>query len=88
MKYYSQLYKVENKDRYKTANPYYWLVKTPYRSYLFTDSDIEKAADRANNNLEDLPKDKFYKPKGFITPFIFGFFFSTLLTGFFWLIFS
>ena len=38
----SRFLKVENKDRYKTANENYYLIKAETGDFLFTESDLEK----------------------------------------------
>lgn len=45
--------KVVNNDRYRTANPYYYLVKDDEINYLFTEKDLESAKKRALKNVED-----------------------------------
>lgn len=66
---YSHFYKVENKDRYKTAAHSYFLAKDEKNSYLFTESDLSTAVTRAKSNPEDIPdedfeKERFWKPFG------------------------
>lgn len=58
---YSNIYKTVNKDRYRSANPFYYHIRTksPQKDYLFTEKELKKAADRAYSNLEDLPKARF-----------------------------
>lgn len=51
----SRFLKVENKDRYKTANENYYLIKAETGDFLFTESDLEKAISRASRNREDIP---------------------------------
>lgn len=46
--------KIENKSRYRTANPYYYKVVDGDDSYLFTLKDIESARKRAKKNPEDV----------------------------------
>lgn len=53
------LKKVENKDRYQTANKHYWYLYSNNKNYLFTDKDLEEAEDRAVSNSEDLPPYSF-----------------------------
>lgn len=53
---YSYIYKVKNKNRYKTANHFYYLLLTNKFSYLFTKNDLMRAAIRADKNIEDIPK--------------------------------
>lgn len=50
----SYLYPVINKNKYKTASDMYFACKTNDKYYLFTESDLKKAYDRANSNPEDL----------------------------------
>ena len=53
------VYKVENKNRHKTANPHYYLVVTENEGcLLFTKADIEKAKSRTKTNPEDVPRHK------------------------------
>jgi hypothetical protein len=53
------VYKVENTNRYRTANPYYYLVVTENDgSLLFSEADIEIAKNRAKANPEDIPNYK------------------------------
>jgi len=47
--------KVENKGRYKTAQPYYWHVHDDGTDYLFTESQLKEAEVRAGKNPEDIP---------------------------------
>ena len=47
--------KVENKGRYKTAQGYYWHIKSGDKDYLFTESALEEAENRAKKNPEDIP---------------------------------
>ena len=47
--------KVENKNRYRTAHPYYYYVQGDNKHYLFTESQVVTAQDRAKNNPEDVP---------------------------------
>ena len=47
--------KVENKGRYKTAQGYYWHIKSGDKDYLFTESALEEAEKRAQKNPEDIP---------------------------------
>lgn len=49
---------VKNKSRYKTAQDYYWYIRSRNKDYLFTDSALEEAEERANKNPEDIPKTK------------------------------
>tara|TARA_B100002019_G_C21104743_1_gene515345 strand:+ start:488 stop:760 length:273 start_codon:yes stop_codon:yes gene_type:complete len=47
---------VENKGRYKTAQPFYWHIKDQNDvDYLFTDSALKEAEKRAEKNPEDIP---------------------------------
>lgn len=52
----SRFLKVENKNRYKTANENYYLIKAETGDFLFTESDLEKALSRASKNEEDIPR--------------------------------
>lgn len=58
---YSHIYKTVNKDKYRSANPFYYHIQTesPRKDYLFTEKDLEKASDRAYSNVEDLPLSTF-----------------------------
>lgn len=50
------VYKVENTNRYRTANPHYYLVVTENDgSLLFSKTDLEVAKKRAKANPEDIP---------------------------------
>jgi len=78
MRKISYFYKVENKDRYKTANKYYFHAKSASGiNYLFTTAQLKEAIARAQKNTEDLPKEE-YKPQdetksvGFVTGFMIG----------------
>jgi hypothetical protein len=66
---YSHIYKIENQNRYKTANPYYYLFKTETDAYLFTESDILTAKERAEKNKDDIPNDFEKEKKGFFSRF-------------------
>jgi hypothetical protein len=77
--FFSYFYKVENKDRYKTANPHYWLAKTKTDTYLFSDADLLRAEERAESNPEDIPAEKMTTPSslrsltiGFVTGLVAG----------------
>lgn len=87
--YYSYFYKVENKKAYRTANDSYWLAKTYDNVYLFTEDNLEKAANRAISNSEDIPNIPFrYKTKKPYISFVFGFFSCLLFCAFAWLLFK
>jgi hypothetical protein len=47
---------VENKGRYKTAQPFYWYARDKDIDYLFTESALDEAAKRADKNPEDIPR--------------------------------
>lgn len=57
------LVQVANKGKYKTANPFYFAARLrafngdpdSAETYLFTESELGKALDRAWKNPEDLP---------------------------------
>lgn len=70
---YSHIYEVENSNRYKTANPYYYLFNTKDQAYLFTKSDLETAKDRAIKNSDDVPHSLFKEERVFWKPFFLGF---------------
>lgn len=48
--------KVENKGRYKTAQGYYWHIRDGDMDYLFTESALKEAQNRAVKNPEDIPE--------------------------------
>ena len=49
--------KVENKGRYKTAQPFYWYTRDQDGiDYLFTESALLEAEKRAEKNPEDIPE--------------------------------
>lgn len=50
----SHIYKVQNKKKYRTAESYYYLIKTKDETFLFTESAMETAKQRAEKNTEDL----------------------------------
>jgi len=51
------VYKVENKNAYRSANPNYYLIVTDNEGeMLFTKSSIKDAKQRAKSNPEDVPK--------------------------------
>lgn len=57
------LFVVENKGRYRTANPYYYAVRLRPEgepdlssTYLFTENELKSAGDRAVRNPEDVPE--------------------------------
>ena len=53
------VYKVENTNRYRTANPHYYLVVTENDGpLLFSKTDLEVAKKRAKANPEDIPNYK------------------------------
>lgn len=59
------LFRVENKGKYKTANRFYFAARLrdegdpdSAANFLFTESDLDKAQDRAWKNAEDLPWDE------------------------------
>lgn len=80
--------KVENKGRYKTAQPFYWHTKDQDNiDYLFTETALLEAEKRAEKNPEDIPPD-LAEPKKkdeFLYGMILGFFFGGLFVGAFWL---
>ena len=48
--------KVENKGRYKTAQPFYWYTRDQDGiDYLFTETALLEAEKRASKNPEDIP---------------------------------
>lgn len=78
---YSNIYKTVNKDRYRSANPFYYHIRTksPLKDYLFTEKEINRAADRAYSNLEDLPVAKFSEGSKCFLGFMMGCVTSLLL---------
>lgn len=83
----SYFYKVENKQRYRTANDYYWLAKTKDGAYLFTNMDLMKASGRVESNLEDIPEEYFVDEKDrSYYYFSIGFLFGAVLLGTIWMI--
>lgn len=46
--------KVINKKRYKTANPFYYYIRSDDTDYLFAQSQLDAAAERAQKNQEDI----------------------------------
>lgn len=77
---YSHIYEVENTNRYKTANPYYYLFNTKEQAYLFTKSDLETAKDRADKNSDDIPL-LFNEDRVFWKPFLLGFLVCLVLSS-------
>ena len=63
--------KVENKGRYKTAQGYYWYIKSENKDYLFTESALEEAEKRAQKNPEDIPV--VHEEASFTTGLVSGF---------------
>jgi hypothetical protein len=64
MKLLSHFYYVKNKDPHSASNKEYYLVATKNKSkkiiyYLFTDSDLMVANERAEKNLEDFQPSSF-----------------------------
>ena len=56
---------VENKDRYRSANKYYYAVllkdrETPCTAFLFTSQELRRAEARANKNREDVPSHSWF----------------------------
>lgn len=45
--------KTDNKDKYNAANEFYYKVDLKNKKFLFTESDLNTAEDRAHKNLED-----------------------------------
>lgn len=76
--------KVQNKNPYVTSREYYWYVKDNDVHYLFTESQLKTAIDRAISNPEDIPvldppkecEDTF--SPGFYIGFLSGAFISVL----------
>jgi hypothetical protein len=51
------LIKVENKDGYKTSNPFYYYTEDANgKQYLFSEFQLAVAGERADKNKEDFPK--------------------------------
>ena len=69
---------VKNKDRYKTAQNFYWHIRDKDVDYLFTHSALTEAEKRALKNPEDIPEPRDPKNKhpyfnGLLTGIICGF---------------
>lgn len=47
--------KVENEDQYVGSNEYYWHIRDNDVDYLFTEHQLQVAANRAQDNPEDIP---------------------------------
>lgn len=64
--------KVKNKDKHVNAVDYYYYVKDINgKDYLFTDSALTEAANRAEKNQEDIPvKIHKTKPRDMLSQFI------------------
>jgi hypothetical protein len=72
------LRKIENRDRYRTADKHYYHLRDGETDYLFSDSQLETAEERALNNPEDLAG--WTEPKGtFWLGMIYGTVLGTLL---------
>ena len=77
---------VENKDRYRTAQYFYWYIRDKDIDYLFTQAALEEAERRALNNLEDIPESREPEPEkgrscffnGLLTGLIGGFVFTAV----------
>lgn len=52
----AKILKVENKEKYKTANDLYFAIKSETGDFLFTEKELERAKERAEKNIEDIPK--------------------------------
>ena len=78
---YSTIYRIKNKDKYRSANPFYYHIKTEENDtdYLFTETDIKDARVRALNNEEDLTDDKFVAVKLNDNSFFYGLFLGFLI---------
>ncbi len=59
--------KVENKGRYKTAQPFYWHIRDGQVDYLFTYSALQEAEKRAAKNPEDIPEEIAVPYNGYLT---------------------
>lgn len=57
------LVKVENKNRHKAANKYYFYLRDDNKDYLFSGSQLQSALDRAKSNPEDIPEHTPHEPK-------------------------
>ena len=70
---YSTIYRTINKDKYRSANPFYYHIKIENNTdYLFTEEDVKDAANRALSNKEDLPNEKFIAVKENDNSFFYG----------------
>jgi hypothetical protein len=48
--------KVKNSNRYRSAAKHYWFIRDgEHTPYLFSDSQMESARQRATDNPEDVP---------------------------------
>ena len=47
------LKRIKNKSKHFAAKDYYWLIYFKNKPYLFIDSELEKAQERAEKNKED-----------------------------------
>lgn len=55
-----RFYRVENKNKHHNAEDfYYFCTDVNGNNYLFTESALLEARERAKKNLEDIPKDLF-----------------------------
>lgn len=69
------LIKVENKDGYKTSNPFYYYAEDASgKQYLFSEFQLAVAGERAYKNKEDFPKlnDSLKKRLYFCSGFVLG----------------
>tara|TARA_R100001163_G_scaffold1295_1_gene1904 strand:+ start:11678 stop:11971 length:294 start_codon:yes stop_codon:yes gene_type:complete len=85
---YSTIYRITNKDKYRSANPFYYHIRTEENDsdYLFTESDMKDARLRALNNKEDLPNKQFVAVKEYDNSFLYGLVLGFLTTAFiYWL---
>jgi hypothetical protein len=51
----ARILKVENKEKYKTANDVYFAIRSETGDFLFTEKELERAQERAEKNIEDIP---------------------------------
>lgn len=72
--------KVKNSKRYRSAAKHYWFIRDgEYTPYLFSDSQMESARNRAADNPEDVPqRGGVGYSKSFV---LFSFFSGAAITG-------
>jgi hypothetical protein len=75
------LKRVENLDKYKTAEGYYYYLRSDDKDYLFSESQLAVANKRADKNKEDIPTCVDESPS-MLTVSAFGFLMGVLSTSF------